>query len=87
MFINRNCFVDIWKKRIRAINSELQQTHSQEEKEAFVPKYRELLKATTVSSVEDVAAMADIDLCDEAFWTSCLDTCAQRIDEFLELTK
>ena len=59
----------------------------QEEKEAFVPKYRELLKATTVSSVEDVAAMADIDLCDEAFWTSCLDTCAQRIDEFLELTK
>ena len=59
----------------------------QEEKETFVPKYRELLKATTVSSVEDVAAMADIDLCDEAFWTSCLDTCAQRIDEFLELTK
>ncbi|MCG4877905.1 hypothetical protein L0N00_15865, partial [Eggerthella lenta] len=28
----------------------------QQEKEAFVPKYRELLKATTVSSVEDVAA-------------------------------
>lgn len=59
----------------------------QQEKDAFVPKYRELLKATTISSVEDVAAMADIDLCDEAFWTSCLDTCAQRIDEFLELTK
>ena len=59
----------------------------QQEKEAFVPKYRELLKATTVSSVEDVAAMADIDLCDKAFWTSCLETCAQRIDEFLELTK
>lgn len=59
----------------------------QEEKESFVPKYRELLKATTISSVEDVAAMADIDLCDEAFWTSCLETCAQRIDEFLELTK
>ena len=59
----------------------------QQEKDAFVTKYRELLKATTISSVEDVAAMADIDLCDEAFWTSCLDTCAQRIDEFLELTK
>lgn len=59
----------------------------QQEKDAFVPKYRELLKATTISSVEDVAAMADINLCDEAFWTSCLDTCAQRIDEFLELTK
>lgn len=59
----------------------------QEEKESFVPKYRELLKATTISSVEDVAAMADIDLCDEAFWTSCLETCAKRIDEFLELTK
>lgn len=59
----------------------------QQEKDAFVPKYRELLKATTISSVEDVAAMADINLCDEAFWTSCLDTCAQRIDEFLVLTK
>lgn len=59
----------------------------QEEKEAFVPKYRALLKATTVSDVEDVAKMADIDLTDIKFWQSCLDTCAKRIDEFLDLTK
>ena len=59
----------------------------QEMKEAFVPKYREMLKATTIMDVEDVAKIMDIDLTDIAFWRSALDTAAQRIDEFLELTK
>ncbi len=58
-----------------------------ENKEKFVPKYRELLKATTVQNVEDVAKMVDIDLCDENFWLHCLDACGKRIDEFLELTE
>lgn len=53
----------------------------------FIPKYQKLLHATTVSSVEDVAAMANIDLTSETFWKESLDTCVKRIDEFLELTK
>lgn len=59
----------------------------QEQGEAFVPKYQALLKATTVSSVEDVAKLADIDLTDVHFWKSSLQTASDRIDEFLELTK
>lgn len=59
----------------------------QEMKEAFVPKYREMLKATTIMDVEDVANIMEIDLTDIAFWRSALDTAVQRIDEFLELTK
>lgn len=59
----------------------------QEDGETFVDNYRELLKATTVSCVEDVAKMADIDITDKKFWESSLQTCAKRIDEFLELTK
>lgn len=54
---------------------------------SFVNKYRELLKATTVSHVEEVAAMAGIDLTDRLFWEESLDTCRQRIDEFLKLTE
>lgn len=59
----------------------------QQEGESFVPKYRSLLHATTVSSVEDVAKMADIDVTDKAFWVSALKTAEARIQEFLELTK
>lgn len=59
----------------------------QQEGEAFLPKYKALLKATTISSVEDVALMADIDLTKRDFWNSALDTCVERIDEFLALTK
>lgn len=59
----------------------------QKEGASFVPKYRELLRKTTVSDVEDVALMADIDLTQASFWEEALTTCANRIDEFLELTK
>lgn len=59
----------------------------QEMKDSFVAKYREMLKSTTVSDVEDVAKLIDIDLTDVNFWRSALDTAAKRIDEFLELTK
>lgn len=58
-----------------------------EEGEAFLPKYRALLHATTVSTVEDVAKMADIDLSDVNFWRSSLGIFEQRINRFLELVE
>ena len=57
------------------------------EGEAFLPKYRALLKATTVSSVEDVAKMADIDLGDVNFWRSSLEIFKDRVDQFLALAE
>ncbi len=56
-----------------------------EEGEAFLPKYRALLHATTVSTVEDVAKIAGIDLSDVSFWRSSLGIFEQRINRFLEL--
>lgn len=58
-----------------------------EEGESFIPKYNELLHATTVSTVEDVAKMADIDLTDKSFWAKSLKVIEDSIDMFLELTK
>ncbi len=57
-----------------------------EEGEAFLPKYRELLKATTVANVEDVALIAGIDLTNPEFWRKSLDIIAEKIDEFIEVT-
>ena len=57
------------------------------EGEAFLPKYRALLKATTVASVEDVAKMADIDLGDVNFWRSSLEIFKARVELFLELAQ
>lgn len=54
-----------------------------EEGSSFVDKYKALLKATTVSSVEDVASMAGIDLTKEDFWKKSLSLIASRIDTFL----
>ena len=59
----------------------------QKEGEAFLPKYRALLHATTVSSVEDVAKMADIDLGDINFWRSSLEIFRERVDQFLALVE
>ena len=50
-------------------------------------KYRELLHATTVSDVEDVAKLADIDLTSKDFWISCLKTAEERVNEFLTLSE
>lgn len=57
-----------------------------EEGESFIPKYNALLHATTVSTVEDVAKMADIDLTDKAFWSKSLKVIEDSIDLYLELT-
>lgn len=55
------------------------------EGEAFVPKYKALLKATTVMNVEDAAKQAEIDLEDPNFWRSSLKTIEALIDEFVSL--
>jgi len=57
-----------------------------EECEAFLPKYRALLKATTVDTVENVAKIADIDLTDPAFWRTSLQMIADQIDLFIAET-
>ncbi len=57
-----------------------------EEGEAFLPKYRELLRATTVDTVENVAAIAGIDLTRPEFWRESLKTITNQIDMFIEET-
>lgn len=57
-----------------------------EEGEAFLPKYRALLKATTVETVENVAKIADIDLRDPAFFRESLQMIANQIDLFIKET-
>ena len=53
---------------------------------AFVQQYDKLLEATTVSSVEEVAAMAGIDLTRADFWRESLNIVKDMIDEFIALT-
>ena len=57
------------------------------EGEAFLPKYRALLNATTISTVEDVAKMADINLSDVNFWRSSLEIFKARVEEFIRLVE
>ncbi len=58
-----------------------------EDKEAFIPKYKQLLYNTTIMSVEDCAASIGIDLTDKAFWLKSLASLGEVIDAFLEATK
>ena len=53
----------------------------------FVPKYKKLLYTTTVATAEDTAAVADIDLTEEAFWRGALQTIADQIDLFCKLVE
>ena len=57
-----------------------------EEGEAFLPKYRALLNATTVQNVESVAGIAGIDLTEPEFWRKSLQIIADKIDEFIAET-
>lgn len=56
------------------------------EGEEFLPKYRALLNATTVRSVEDVAREAGIDLEDSQFWRISLQSIEKLVDQFIEIT-
>lgn len=51
----------------------------------FVPKYRALLNATTVMSVEEAAKQAEIELEDPGFWRTSLRTIEELIEEFIRL--
>ena len=63
--------------------------YAQYEKEgaAFVPKYKKLLHTTPVATVEDTAKVAGIDLTDQNFWRSALQTIADQIDLFCQLVE
>ena len=57
-----------------------------EEGEAFIPKYRALLKAPSIDTVENVAKRAGIDLTKPDFWRKSLATIIEQIDLFIEET-
>ncbi len=57
------------------------------EGESFVPKYKELLRSTTIKSVEDTALVAGINLEDPQFWRTSLKSVEGLIDQYIELTK
>lgn len=59
----------------------------QKEGPAFVEKYNRLLEATTISSVEEVAAMAGVDITHPDFWRDSLKIVEAMIGEFIELTR
>ena len=59
----------------------------QKEGAAFVPKYKELLRATSISTAEDTAKVAGIDLTDKDFWRAALQTVADKIDLFCQLVE
>lgn len=51
----------------------------------FVAKYKALLNATTVMSVEDAAKQAEINLENPEFWRTSLGTIEELIEEFVKL--
>ena len=57
-----------------------------EEGDAFLPKYRALLTATTVDTVEHVAGIAGIDLTQPDFWRKSLQMITDQIDVFIAET-
>ena len=58
----------------------------QEQPEGFVEKYQELLRATTVSSVEDTAKVLGVDVSTPEFWKKALAEVAEYIEAFIALT-
>ena len=56
-----------------------------EEGEAFVKTYKEMLRKTATSDIEDCAAIAGVDLTKRDFWRAGLQTIADEIDEFCKL--
>ncbi len=56
-----------------------------EEGSSFIPKYEALLQATTTNTVEDVAAIAGIDLTTDKFWKQSLQSIVDQMKKFLSL--
>ncbi|MBO7195795.1 MAG: M3 family oligoendopeptidase [Clostridia bacterium] len=58
-----------------------------EEGKPFVETYKQMLRATGTSTVEDAAKVCGIDLTDVNFWRAGLASIAKQIDEFCKLVK
>ena len=56
------------------------------EGEDFLPKYRALLNATTVMSVENAAKEAEINIEDPEFWRTSLRSFEELVEEFIRLS-
>ena len=56
-----------------------------EEGKPFVETYKQMLRATGTSTVEDAAKVCGIDLTDVNFWRAGLASIATQIDEFCQL--
>lgn len=59
----------------------------QKEGNAFLPKYRTLLQATTTNTVEDCAKLAGIDVTKSEFWEESLKSIAQQMELFSSFVK
>lgn len=57
----------------------------EKEGEAFVEKYKALLKATVTCSAEEAGKMVGIDLTDKLFWIGGMEQIAKTVDSFLAL--
>lgn len=55
------------------------------DKEAFVPKYMEMLRTTGVHSIEECGEMMGIDVTKKDFWEASLKSIAEEIEEFCSL--
>ena len=58
-----------------------------EEGKPFVDTYKQMLRATGTSTVEDAAKVCGIDLTDVNFWRAGLQSIADQIDEFCSLVQ
>ena len=59
----------------------------EQEGDAFVPLYKQMLKATPIHCVEDTARIAGIDLTDRGFWEMSLESFKPLVDEFCSLVR
>lgn len=57
------------------------------DKDSFVKKYDEMLRATALYSIEDVAKIMDIDITKKEFWIESLKFIEEDIDLFYQLLK
>ena len=58
-----------------------------EEGVSFVKTYKEMLRATAISDIEECAMVAGVDLTKREFWCEGLKTIADEIEEFCSLVK
>lgn len=57
-----------------------------EKPEGFVDKYKAMLTATTVGTVEETASFMGVDITKKEFWAKALSLVEKQIDEFIALT-